>query len=210
MAADHAVHAVLPEEPEKATLEGKNKVLGFWLFLGGETVLFGTLFATFIALRDQVNGGPTAKELFDMSIVAWATFLLLTSSLTSVFATLALHRHNLKQVQAWLIVTVLLGLGFLGLEIYEFIHYVHEGHKMTSSAFGSSFYTLVGFHGGHVAFGVLWITLLIIQSFKKGLTVVTAPKFYVAGLYWHFIDVVWVFIFTVVYLMGMVGGKAVA
>jgi cytochrome c oxidase subunit 3 len=210
MAADHAMHTALPDEPEKATLEGKNKVLGFWLFLGGETVLFGTLFATFIALRDQVNGGPTAKELFDMTIVAWATFLLLTSSLTSVFATLALHKHNLKQVQAWLIVTVLLGLGFLGLEIYEFVHYVHEGHKITSSAFGSAFYTLVGFHGGHVAFGVLWITTLIIQSFKKGLTVVTAPKFYVAGLYWHFIDVVWVFIFTVVYLMGMIGGKAVA
>ncbi|NGQ95151.1 cytochrome (ubi)quinol oxidase subunit III [Brevibacillus sp. SYP-B805] len=210
MAADHALHTALPDEPEKATLEGKNKVLGFWLFLGGETVLFGTLFATFIALRDQVNGGPTAKELFEMPIVAWATFLLLTSSLTSVFATLALHKHNLKQVQAWLVVTVLLGLGFLGLEIYEFVHYVHEGHKISSSAFGSAFYTLVGFHGGHVAFGVLWITTLIIQSFKKGLTVVTAPKFYVAGLYWHFIDVVWVFIFTVVYLMGMIGGKAVA
>lgn len=210
MAADHAINTVLPEEPEKATLEGKNKILGFWLFLGGETVLFGTLFATFIALRDQVNGGPSAQELFDMKIVAWSTFLLLTSSLTSVFATLSLHKHNLRGVQAWMVVTVLLGLGFLGLEMYEFYHYVHEELGMTTSAFSSSFYTLVGFHGSHVLFGILWITGLIIQSMKKGLTVVTAPKFYIAGLYWHFIDVVWVFIFTVVYLMGMIGAKAVA
>lgn len=207
MAADHAVNHVLPDEPEKATLEGKNKVLGFWLFLGGETVLFGTLFSTFIALRDQVNGGPTGQELFDLKLVAWATFLLLTSSLTSVMAILAMHKHNLQKLQAWLTVTVLLGLGFLGLEIYEFYHYVHEGHKISTSAFGSAFYTLVGFHGAHVLFGILWIVTLQLQAIKKGLTVVTAPKFYVASLYWHFVDVVWVFIFTVVYLMGMIGGK---
>jgi len=207
MAADHAVNHVLPDEPEKATLEGKNKVLGFWLFLGGETVLFGTLFSTFIALRDQVNGGPTGQELFDMKIVAWATFLLLTSSLTSVMAILAMHKHNLQKLQLWMTVTVLLGLGFLGLEIYEFYHYVHLGHGVTTSAFGSAFYTLVGFHGAHVLFGILWIVTLQLQAIKKGLTVVTAPKFYVASLYWHFVDVVWVFIFTVVYLMGMIGGK---
>ncbi|CAJ1001286.1 MULTISPECIES: cytochrome c oxidase subunit 3 [Bacillales] len=205
--ATHHVHAVLPDEPEKATLEGKNKILGFWLFLGGETILFGSLFATFIALRDQNNGGPTSQELFDMPLVALATLLLLTSSLTSVFAVLAMHKKNLKQLQAWLTVTVLLGLGFLGLEIYEFMHYYHEGHKISSSAFGSAFYTLVGFHGGHVLFGILWIVTLQLAAVKKGLTVVTAPKFYVASLYWHFIDVVWVFIFTVVYLMGMIGGK---
>ncbi|MGO4373613.1 cytochrome c oxidase subunit 3, partial [Paenibacillus sp. MCAF20] len=100
---------------------------------------------------------------------------------------------------------VVLGAGFLGLEIYEFVHYVHEGHGFTTSAFSSSFYTLVGFHGAHVAFGILWITLLIIQLGKKGLNTTTAPKVYIASMYWHFIDVVWVFIFTVVYLMGKVG-----
>lgn len=207
MANHQAVNAVLPDEPEKATLEGKNKVLGFWLFLGGETVLFGTLFSTFLALRDQVNGGPTAKELFEMPLVAAATFLLLTSSLTSVLAILAMHKHSLRQMQVWFTITVVLGLGFLGLEIYEFMHYVNEHHTIQSSAFGSSFYALVGFHGGHVLFGVLWILTLQLQSIKKGLTVVTAPKFYVWSLYWHFVDVVWVFIFTVVYLMGMIGGK---
>jgi cytochrome c oxidase subunit 3 len=205
MSAHHEVGGALPPHPETATLEGKNKVIGFWLFLGGECVLFGTLFATFIALRNQVSDGPTGQEIFNLSIVALSTFILLTSSLTSVFATMALHRGNLKMLNVWMAVTVLLGLGFLGLEIYEFFVYVHEGHIFARSAFATSFYTLVGFHGAHVAFGVLWITLLIISSFKKGLTVVTAPKYYVAGLYWHFIDVVWVFIFTVVYLMGKVG-----
>ncbi|MBY0085988.1 cytochrome c oxidase subunit 3 [Brevibacillus sp. M2.1A] len=205
--ANHHAHAVLPDEPEKATLEGKNKVLGFWLFLGGETVLFGSLFATFIALRDQANGGPTSQALFDMNLVAVATLLLLTSSMTSVMATLALHKKDLKKIQLWLTITVILGLGFLALEIYEFVHYVNEGLKMSTSAFASAFYTLVGFHGAHVAFGICWITLLQLSATKKGLTVVTAPKFYLACLYWHFIDVVWVFIFTVVYLMGMIGGK---
>jgi cytochrome c oxidase subunit 3 len=198
-------HGVLPAEPEKATLEGRNKVLGFWLFLGGETVLFGSLFATYLALKDQFLDGPTPAELFDLKIVALATILLLTSSLTSVFGVMAMHKHNAKQMQLWFGITVLLGLGFLGLEVYEFIHYYHEGHTLTSNAFGSAFFTLVGFHGGHVAFGVTWIAILQGQLAKKGLTVVTAPKFYVAALYWHFVDLVWVFIFTVVYLMGKVG-----
>jgi cytochrome c oxidase subunit 3 len=205
MSNAHIADGGLPAEPEKATLEGRNKLLGFWLFLGGETVLFGTLFATFIALRNQVPEGPTAQHLFNLTTVGWSTFILLTSSLTSVLAMMAMHAQKLKPLLGWLAVTVLFGLAFLGLEIYEFMEYVHEGHTFTSSAFSTSFYTLVGFHGGHVAFGVFWITLLIFQGMKKGLTVVTAPKFYVASLYWHFIDVVWVFIFTVVYLMGKVG-----
>ncbi|EST53712.1 cytochrome B oxidoreductase [Brevibacillus panacihumi W25] len=205
--ATHHAHAVLPDEPEKATLEGKNKILGFWLFLGGETVLFGSLFATFIALRDQANGGPTSQQLFDMPLVAAATLILLTSSMASVMAVLALHKKNLKQLQTWMTITVVLGLAFLALEIYEFVHYTSMGHTISASAFGSAFYTLVGFHGAHVAFGICWIIALQLQTVKKGLTVVTAPKFYVACLYWHFIDVVWVFIFTVVYLMGMIGGK---
>lgn len=206
MSAHSHAQGKLPHEPEKATLEARNKILGFWLFLGGETVLFGTLFSAFLTLRNQTNGGPTADELFNLSTVAIATMLLLVSSLTSVFAIQAMHLHKVKAMLNWLIVTIVLGLGFLGLEIYEFFEYVHEGHKFTTSAFSTSFYTLVGFHGAHVAFGVLWIGLLICQIyFKKGLTVVTAPKVYVAGMYWHFIDVVWVFIFTVVYLMGKVG-----
>ncbi len=206
MSTHSHVDGQLPHEPEKATLEGRNKVLGFWLFLGAETVLFGTLFSAFLALRHQVgDGNPTSQELFELPTVALATFILLFSSLTSVFAIQAMHTNKVKAMISWLIVTIVLGFGFLGLEVYEFSHYVSEGHKFSTSAFSTSFYTLVGFHGAHVLFGVIWISILIAQIFKKGLNVVTAPKIYVAGIYWHFIDVVWVFIFTVVYLMGKVG-----
>lgn len=197
-----------PAAPEKATLEGKNKFLGFWFFLGGETVLFATLFATYLALKDKVPNGDhaLAKDLFDLPLAFAATMLLLTSSLTSVYAMYHMKNYEFKKMQLWLGLTVLLGALFLGLEIYEFNHYVHKfGHTFTSSAFGSAFYTLVGFHGAHVVFGLMWILTLMIRNSKRGLNLYNAPKFYVASLYWHFIDVVWVFIFTVVYLMGMVG-----
>jgi heme/copper-type cytochrome/quinol oxidase subunit 3 len=201
-AHEHA--GALPPEPEKATLEGRNKILGFWLFLGAETVLFGTLFSAYLALKRSVLDGPRPEELFQLPMTFIMTVVLLVSSLTSVFAVQALHRHKKGSMLGWMAVTIALGLVFLGLEIYEFNEYVHEGHRFTTSAFSSSFYSLVGFHGGHVLFGVLWIGLLILQILKKGLTVVTAPKVYVSAIYWHFIDVVWVFIFTVVYLMGKV------
>ncbi|MCL6571610.1 MAG: cytochrome (ubi)quinol oxidase subunit III [Bacillus sp. (in: Bacteria)] len=197
-----------PSSPEKATLEAKNKFLGFWLFLGGETVLFAALFATYLALKDKVPSttDALAKDLFQLPLTFVATMLLLTSSLTSVYAMYHMKNFAFKKMMIWLGLTVLLGAAFLGLEVYEFNHYIHEyGHTFTSSAFGSAFYTLVGFHGGHVAFGLAWILTLMIRNSKRGLNLSNAPKFYVASLYWHFIDVVWVFIFTVVYLMGMVG-----
>ncbi|MEC2074733.1 cytochrome c oxidase subunit III [Metabacillus fastidiosus] len=195
-----------PAEPEKATLEGKNKFIGFWLFLGGETVLFASLFATYLALRNSNAGGPTTQEIFDLPLVFAATMILLTSSLTSVYAMYHMKNFNFGKMQLWLGITVLLGLAFLALEIYEFSHYVHEyDFKISKSALGSAFYILVGTHGCHVAFGLVWIVTLMIRNARRGLDLYTAPKFYTASLYWHFIDVVWVFIFTVVYLMGMVG-----
>ncbi|MDX8359958.1 cytochrome (ubi)quinol oxidase subunit III [Cytobacillus sp. IB215316] len=194
-----------PASPEKATLEGKNKFLGFWFFLGAETVTFSTLFATYLALKNSTNGGPTSEELFQLPIAFVATMLLLTSSLTSVYAMYHMKNFDFKKMQLWLGITLFLGAAFLGLEIYEFMEYVHEGHTFTSSAFGSAFYFLVGTHGAHVAFGLVWILTLMIRNSKRGLDLYNAPKFYVASLYWHFIDVVWVFIFTVVYLMGVVG-----
>ncbi len=196
----------LPANPERATLEGKNKFLGFWFFLGGETVLFASLFGVYLGLRNATNGGVSADELFELPLVFIATMLLLTSSLTSVFATMALKTNHFKRMIGWFVVTALLGLGFLGLEIYEFTHYVHEyGHTIRSSAWGSAFYTLVGTHGAHVFMGISWITLLVIRNLRRGMDLYTAPKFYLFALYWHFIDVVWIFIFTVVYLMGKVG-----
>ncbi|WP_438347803.1 cytochrome c oxidase subunit 3 [Paenibacillus sp. FA6] len=208
MASAHVeqVEDQLPHHPEKATLEGRNKILGFWLFLGGEAVLFGTLFATFLTLRNQTNEGPSGFELFSLPLTGLATLILLLSSLTSVFAIQAMHRHNVTSLKKWLMLTVLLGLGFLIIEIYEFYEYMmHNDFSMTTSAFSSAFYTLVGFHGAHVIFGICWIGFLIRQLYTKGLTVVTAPKVYVSAMYWHFVDVVWVFVFTVVYLLGKVG-----
>lgn len=195
----------LPSNPEKATLEGRNKFLGFWIFLSGETIMFATFFGAFLGLREGTAGGPTAEELFQLPLVFLMTMLLLTSSLTSVLAMYAMKRNNFKSMMIWMTTTVVLGMAFLGLEIYEFVEYVHHGLGYTTSAFGSSFYTLVGLHGAHVVFGLAWISTLLIRYARTGITLTNAPKFYLASLYWHFIDVVWVFIFTVVYLMGIGG-----
>jgi len=196
-----------PQHSESSTLEGKNKFVGFWLFLGGETVLFATLFATYLALKNKGPEGMefTTQELYQLPLVFIMTMLLLTSSLTSVYAMYHMKNYNFKSMQAWLMITVLLGAAFLGFEIYEFYHYVHEGFTYNQSAFSSAFFTLVGTHGLHVLIGLGWFILLMLRNSKRGLNLYNAPKFYVASLYWHFIDVVWVFIFTVVYLMGVVG-----
>ncbi len=196
----------MPREPEKATLEGKNKFVGFWFFLGGETVLFASLFGTYLALNDSTVGENTAENLFGLDLVFIMTMLLLTSSLTSVYAIYHMKNNDFGKMMTWFAITIVLGFGFLGCEIFEFTHYIHE-YEFTfrSSAFGSAFYTLVGFHGGHVLFGLSWMLALILRNAKRGLNLYNAPKFYIASLYWHFIDVVWVFIFTVVYLMGKVG-----
>src|SRR5690625_5054158 len=208
MSQDHSglFPDVLPSEPEKATLEGKNKFFGLWFFLGGETVLFASLFGTYLALRNSTAGGPASTELFGLGLVFLMTMLLLTSSLTSVYAMYHMKNNDFKKMQLWLAITAFLGLSFLGLEIYEFTHYIVDyDFTFRSSAFGSAFYTLVGFHGGHVTFGIAWLIALMVRNAKRGLNLYNAPKFYTFSLYWHFIDVVWVFIFTVVYLMGRVG-----
>lgn len=196
-----------PDHPENTTLEGKNKFIGFWLFLGGETVTFASLFATYLALKNKGPSGMefTTQGLFELPLVFIMTMLLLTSSLTSVYAMYHMKNYNFKAMQAWLMITVLLGLAFLGFEIYEFNHYVHLGFTFNQSAFSSAFFILVGTHGAHVVVGLGWIILLMVRNAKRGLNLYNAPKFYLASLYWHFIDVVWVFIFTVVYLMGVVG-----
>ncbi|SHF48747.1 cytochrome (ubi)quinol oxidase subunit III [Ornithinibacillus halophilus] len=207
MSHDHSLNPeTMPHNPEKATLEGRNKFLGLWFFLGGETVLFASLFGTYLALKNSTAGGVASQDIFGLGLVFLMTMLLLTSSLTSVYAMYHMKNNNFKKMQLWLGVTGLLGLTFLGCEIYEFAHYINDyDFTFRSSAFGSAFYTLVGFHGGHVLFGLCWLTALMIRNAKRGLNLYNAPKFYTFSLYWHFIDVVWVFIFTVVYLMGSVG-----
>ena len=196
-----------PNHAEQATAEGKNKFVGIWIFICSDIVLFASVFATYLSLRNKGPAGMefTTQSLFELPLAFVMTMLLLTSSLTSVYAMYHMKNYNMKGVITWMAITVLLGLGFLGLEIYEFYHYVHIGFGYTQSAFSSAFFTLVGTHGLHVIIGLVWITCLIVRNAKRGLNLYNAPKFYAASIYWHFIDVVWVFIFTVVYLMGVLG-----
>lgn len=180
----------------------ENRIFGFWTFLGGEAVLFASLIGTFLALWGQFNGGPKPDELFNLTLVGVATVTLLTSSMTGAFATHHAQQGNLRGVQAWLAVTIVLGEIFLGIQGWEFWSYImNEGFAPSTSAFASAFFTLVGFHGLHVTFGVFWLAAWLINSFlKDDVTQEDASRLFVAGLYWHFVDVVWVVIFTVVYL----------
>lgn len=178
------------------------KMLGFWIFLVTDVILFSTLFATFSVLRNNTAGGP-GPEIFNMTGVVLETFLLLTSSFTSGIAVLAMNKGNLKQLIGWLIVTVLLGLGFLGLEITEFVEMVHEGATYMTSAYLSAFFTLVGTHGLHVTVGICWMIGLMIQLKRRGITDATRGKISAISLYWHFLDAVWIFVLSVVYLMGV-------
>lgn len=179
------------------------KVLGFWIFLVTDCLLFGTLFATYAVLYTHANPGQTGKELFEVPVFVAETFILLTSSFTSGLATLAMHKGKLKSLIGWLLVTALLGLAFVGLEIDEFIKLAHEGATISASAFLSAFFTLVGTHGLHVSIGLIWMVAIMIQLGRYGINEVTKRKVTIIGLYWHFLDVVWIFLFTVVYLLGV-------
>ncbi|MDF2926138.1 MAG: subunit of cytochrome o ubiquinol oxidase [Paenibacillaceae bacterium] len=189
---------------EYRTLQNRMNILGFWIFLGAEIVLFATLFGVYSVLNQRYAGGPTHQDLINIRDVMIQTVLLLTSSFTCGIAILEMRRGKLKGLITWLVITLVLGLGFLGMELNEFRHYVHEGATMQTSAFLSSLFVLLGTHGLHVTFGIGWAVLVIIQLLQRGLTPVTARKTFIIGLYWHFLDVVWIFIYTFVYLKGLV------
>lgn len=178
------------------------KVLGFWIFLVTDCLLFATFFAAYAVLHTHTNGGFTAKE-FDVPGFVIETFILLISSFTSGLAVLSMHKNDKKGLISWLVVTAALGAIFVGLEFNEFTHMVAEGATISKSAFLTSFFSLVGTHGLHVTFGILWMVGLIFQLSRKGITSVTKRKISIISLYWHFLDAVWIFIFTVVYLMGV-------
>lgn len=183
---------------------GRLNIFGFWVFLGAEIALFATIFATFFALKAGTMGGPLPSEVFDMKNTIIMTLLLLISSFTSGLSINELRKRNVKSMMVWLVITLLFGLGFLYMEITEFVHLIHEGAAMGTNAFWSSFYLLTGTHGLHVSVGILWITLVMFQVKKQGLNPDTAKKLFVSSLYWHFLDFVWIFVFTSVYLLGMV------
>lgn len=196
------VNTSLPLEYQ--TEQNRLNIFGFWIFLGAEIILFSTLFATFGVLKGQTMGGPLPKDLFEIKGVMAETLLLLTSSFTCGLAVYEMHRNNKKGLLTWFAITLLLGAGFVGLEISEFIRYVHAGATMQTNAFYSAFFTLLGTHGLHVSLGIGWGLMVMLQIARKGLTPTTARKTFIIGLYWHFLDVIWIFIFTFVYLARMV------
>lgn len=188
---------------EYSTEENRLKILGFWIFLGAEIALFSTLFTVYFVLVNGTGDGPAAKDIFELKMVLIQTFLLLTSSFTIGLAMHAMRLGLKKAMMTFFIITLVLGLGFLGFEIEEFITYVHEGATIQTSGFLSSLFTLLGTHGLHVTFGLFWGIAILWQIKKHGFTPETANKSFIFSLYWHFLDVVWIFIFSFVYLKGL-------
>lgn len=181
---------------------GAMTVFGFWIYLMTDCILFATIFAAYSVLSNNIAGGPSGKDIFELPYVLVETFCLLFSSITYGFAMLAMHKGNKKGVLSWLFVTFLLGLGFIGMEINEFHHLIAEGFGPDRSGFLSGFFTLVGTHGLHVTSGLIWMAVLMFQIKKKGLTATNSTRLSCLSLFWHFLDVVWICVFTVVYLMG--------
>lgn len=192
----------LEEEPHHP--EGSSTSLGFWIYLMSDCLIFAILFATYGVLGTRFAGGPGPKELFDLTLVAINTGALLLSSITYGFAMLAMHKGDKNGVLKWLAITGLFGLTFLGIELYEFYHLIHVGAGPQRSAFLSSFFALVGTHGLHVTFGIIWLVTLMVQVQRKGLIPANRRRLDCLSMFWHFLDVIWIGVFTIVYLMGMI------
>ncbi|MGM9923247.1 MAG: cytochrome (ubi)quinol oxidase subunit III [Bacillus sp. (in: firmicutes)] len=195
------VDASLPLE--YSTEENRLKIFGFWIFLGAEIVLFATLFTVYFIMENRIGSGPSGKEIFALNGVLAETFILLTSSFTIGIAIHAMRMGMKKAMMTMLGITLALGAAFVGIEVYEFFHYVHEGATLQTSGFTSSLLTTLGTHGAHVTFGLFWGISILLQVKKHGITARTANKSFIFSLYWHFLDVVWIFIFSFIYLKGL-------
>ena len=183
---------------------GATKVFGFWLYLMSDCILFASLFATYAVLVNGTAGGPAGRDIFDLSFVLVETFALLFSSITYGMAMIAMHKGRKTQVTSWLGLTLLFGLVFIAMEIYEFHHLIAQGFGPDRSAFLSAFFALVGTHGIHVTAGLIWLAIMMVQVSRRGLTAVNQTRLTCLSLFWHFLDVVWICVFTVVYLMGAI------
>ncbi|WP_428682394.1 cytochrome o ubiquinol oxidase subunit III [Sphingopyxis sp.] len=200
-AADEPVQFYdLDEHPHP---EGHSTMLGFWIYLMSDCLIFAILFACFAVLGGNYAAGPAPKDLFDLPLVALNTAMLLFSSITYGFAVLQMQMGKAKGVQLWLAITGLFGLAFLGIELYEFHHLIEIGATPQRSAFLSSFFTLVGTHGLHVTFGIIWLVVLMVQLGKHGLIAANKRRVMCLSMFWHFLDVVWIGVFTIVYLLGV-------
>ena len=177
-----------------------NKLL-MWVFLGSECLLFGGLISTYLIYRGRFAAGPAPGDIFDIPFTSVSSFVLLMSSLTMVLALSALQRGDIRNNRLWLLTTALLGSLFIGGQVYEFTTFLREGLGYTTSPFSSAFFTLTGFHGVHVSVGIVMLMSLYVSSLRGNLRRESAETVEIVGLYWHFVDVVWILIFTVIYLV---------
>ena len=182
---------------------GGATLLGFWIYLMSDALIFATLFATYGVLSGSHSGGPSAREIFELPLVAVNTAVLLVSSITYGMAMIAMQDGRLGGTKTWLALTGLLGAAFIGVELYEFSALIHEGATPQTSAFLSGFFTLVATHGLHVAFGVLWLVVMLFQLNQRGLHPENQRRLICLSMFWHFLDVVWIGVFTFVYLLGV-------
>jgi cytochrome c oxidase subunit 3/cytochrome o ubiquinol oxidase subunit 3 len=181
-----------------------NPKLAIWLFLSSEALFFGAFIATYFLYRGrdaEFLGGPTPRDLLDVPFTSVTSFILLMSSLTMVLALAAIQRGDERRLRIWLLATALFGLTFIGGQVYEFTHFYREGLSLSSNLFGSSFFTLTGLHGAHVTMGIVWLLALWGRSMQGKLPQHRHEAVEIAGLYWHFVDVVWIVIFTAIYLL---------
>lgn len=183
--------------------EGHSTMLGFWIYLMSDCLIFAILFACYAVLGGNYAAGPGPKDLFELELVAINTAMLLLSSITYGVAMVMMQRGSLRGTQIWLAITGLFGAAFIGIELYEFAHLLHIGAGPQRSAFLSAFFTLVGTHGLHVTFGLIWLVTLIIQLNRHGLIAANQRRVACLSMFWHFLDVIWIGVFTFVYLMGM-------
>ena len=199
----HSNHAVAHDDHAHHDTGG-NTVFGFWLYLMTDCILFACVFATYAVLVNHTAGGPSGKDIFELPYVLGETALLLVSSCTYGFAMIAAHRGFKGQTLAWLAATFVLGAGVIGMELNEFHHLIAEGFGPDKSAFLSSFFTLVGMHGLHVTAGLVWMIVMMLQVSRRGLTDRNNTRMMCLSLFWHFLDIVWICVFTIVYLMGTI------
>lgn len=178
--------------------------LGFWIYLMTDLILFSSFFAVFAVLRNNTFGGHAGRELFSISFVLTETLILLTSSFACGIAVLHARSGDKIRALTWLSLTFMLGIVFLGMEISEFSKLVSEGNSWSRSGFLTSFFSLVGLHGLHIAIGLFWLLTVLIIIIKKGLINSTIKRLTMFGIFWHFLDIVWIFIFTIVYLLGAI------
>jgi len=201
-AVDAPANAAVHDDHTHVTATGiSNEKVAMWAFLGSECLLFGGLISTFLLYKDRAADGPVPHELFDLAFTSISSFVLLMSSLTMVLAVSAISRGDDRALRAWLLVTALLGSIFISGQVYEFKEFLNEGLGFTTSPAGSAFFTLTGFHGVHVTIGIIMLISAALLSRSGRITQKNAEAVEIVGLYWHFVDVVWILIFTVVYLI---------